>query len=221
MAWLCKYIKSLLQGNENLSVKSALFSASGSAYVFMFSDNSSPLLSVQSPQTQLLRSIFWWCLCLKWGRPHSGFLKCCRAVFQSVYAHYFSFSWLHISRTAIRGCAPRGSHFLCLVWSSLIAYPVLIRSPLQARIPVADGTLGGCARSAAECLPEKSHFRPGDSCLPRERAERGANEKCFHQHTAVWPYLPINIHFHANQWDQGWFHRHKTSLVSRTQIKYS
>lgn len=164
MAWLCKYIKSLLQANENLSVKSAFLSASGSAYVFMFSDNSNPLLSVQPPQTQLFRSIFWWCWCLKRGRPHSGFLKCCRAVFRSVYAHYFSFGWLRIWRTAFRGkgAAPRGSHFLCLVWSSLIAYPVLIRSPLQAPRPA-----GGCA----ECL--RNHiFVPVTLVFPeRERSE--------------------------------------------------
>lgn len=180
MAWLCKYMKSLLQGNEKLSVKSALFSASGSASVFMFSDNSSPLLSAQSPQTQLLRSIFWWRLCLKSARPHSGFLKCCRAVFQSVYAHYFSFSWLRISRAANRGVCTAGITFplpRMKQFDSISGFDTLtFASPRPAG--------GRHARRNARVPPRsvclRNHiFGPGDSCLPRERAERGANENMF------------------------------------------
>lgn len=123
------------------------------------------------------------------------------ALFQSVYAHYFSFSSLQTLCTVIWGVHHGGSHFLCLIWNGWIAYPVLISSPSRTLILPVECTLGGCTRSVVQRWLQKSHFHPVDSCLPWENRIRSKWEMfsvAQQWHTAVWLYTPINIHFHAN-----------------------
>lgn len=64
------------------------------------------------------RSIFLWCLCLKWARPHRGFWSDAElwilhyvAVCQSVDARYFSFSSLQILCSVFRGVHHGGIAF--------------------------------------------------------------------------------------------------------------
>ena len=46
---------------------------------------------------------------------------------------------------SVSGCAMGGSHFLCFIWRSLIAHPVLISSPLHTPILMVESMLGGPA----------------------------------------------------------------------------
>lgn len=201
--------KSLLQSNENLSLKSALFSAIGLAYFFVCLTTATLRCQFSCHRRSFLRSLFLWCLCLKWGRPHiEAFevapccefcttLLCSRACMHIIFhsAHFKPCAqWFGV-------CTMGGSHFLCLIWNGWIAYPVLISSPSRTLILPVECTLGGCTRSVVQRWLQKSHFHPVVSCLPWENRIRSKWEMfsvAQQWHTAVWLYTPINIHFHAN-----------------------